>query len=266
MSRRRNVGAGLHLYVLGTREIWLTRTLDWNEESFAGHLKQTHPELASSQAAIQLLWRIFYFHAFHPFSHTAADGKIDREAFQRAILILVARGADLLGMLEEADMYWQFGYDKNLVHQAKVKRIIRSIAVPEPATTLMENESNFVVGETADVVGMVQPFFMPDAPRPDEVFAVARRLFSGNPVQSRHRVARKDLAGLLGVLIRLRLHLSAPVGSFEKSDPGDDLESTLFDSLWGQDQEYQEFDQVNSILYQLVSALPSPENRYRCSI
>ena len=240
--------------MLATREIWLTRTLDWSEESFAGHLKQTHPNLASSQAATQLLWRIFHFHAFHPFSHTATDGKIDQDAFQRAILLLVARGADLLGVLEEADMYWQFGYDKNLVHQAKVKRILRSIAVPEAATTLTENESNFVVGETADVVGMVQPFFLPDAPRPDEVFPVARRLVSGNPVQSRHRVARKDLAGLLGVLIRLRLHSSAPVGSFEKADSGDDLESTLLDYLWRQDQEYQEFGQVTSILYQLVSA------------
>lgn len=216
-------------------------------------MKQTHPDLAGSQAVIQLLWRSFHFHAFHPFPDSSTDERIDWEAFQRAFLFQVAQGADLLGVLEEADMYWQFQYDQNLVYQAKVKRIFRSIAVPERTITLIEDESNFAVEETADVVAMMQPFFPPHAPVQEEVFPAAKRLFAGNTTQSRRRVARKHLATLLSILIRLRLNASAPFGRFEKEDPSDELPIIFLDSLGGQDQEYLELDQVKSILYLLVS-------------
>lgn len=217
-------------------------------------MKQTHPDLADSQAVIQLLWRSFHFHAFHPFSDSSIGERIDWDAFQRAFLLQVTQGADLLGVLEEADMYWQFQYDQNLIHQAKVKRILRSIAVPERTIALTEAESNFAVEETADVVAMLQPFFPPRAPVQEEVFPVAKRLFSGNTTPSRRRVARKHFTTLLSILIRLRLQATAPFGRFEKADPGDELPIILLDSLGGQDQEYLEFDQVASILYLLVSS------------
>ena len=216
-------------------------------------MKQTHPDLAGCQVVIQLLWRSFHFHAFHPFPDSSTDDRIEWNAFQRAFLLQVAQGTDLLGVLEEADMYWQFQYDQNFVHQAKVNRIFRSIAVPRRTISLTEDESNLAVEETADVVAMMQPFFPPHAPVQEGVFPAAKRLIAVNNTQSRRRVARKDFVTLLSILIRLRLHPTAPFGRFEKANPGDELPIIFLDSLGGQDQEYLELDQVVSILYLLVS-------------
>lgn len=83
----------------------LTIYPDWSEESLRGHVENIHPNLASSKSIIQLLWRSFYFFAFHPFPQDPTGGRVDWEAFQRAISMLVAQGADLLGVLEEIESF-----------------------------------------------------------------------------------------------------------------------------------------------------------------
>ncbi|KAJ5519881.1 hypothetical protein N7463_000334 [Penicillium fimorum] len=118
----------------------------------------------------------------------------------------------------------------------------------------MEDELNFLVEETADIVGMVQPWS--NVLVQGQVFPVARRLVAGDVIKSRRRLARKDFAMLISILIRLRLHVSAPFGSFEKVDANGRLPTILTDSIGGQDRNYLEFDQAISILYLLP---PMPE-------
>lgn len=232
--------------------------LVWSEQSLQDHIGTTNPLLTSSKGAMRLLWRSFHFYAYHPFPRNTAKGRIDWEAFQRAATMLAAQGADLLGILEEIECYWRFDGD-NLYHQAKLKRIFRSIGTPEQSIELCD-ESSHIVEETADVLAMTQPFFMHNGPHEHQLTPTARRLLGEDLIRTRYRVSRNDLATLLSILNRLHLSkdswgLSFPFGSFEQAELGDDeLANILLNGLEGdQRQEDLEFEHVNHIMHLLVS-------------
>lgn len=111
---------------------------------------------------MRLLWRSFHFYAFHPFPKDPTGGKISLKAFQGAVTMLAEQGADLIGVVEEIDFFWRVdGHD--LYNQAKLKRIFRSIGIPERSTEL-DDELSHIVEETTDVLAMTQPFFMHNGP------------------------------------------------------------------------------------------------------
>ncbi|KAF3386804.1 hypothetical protein F1880_000616 [Penicillium rolfsii] len=223
----------------------------WSEESLRGHIEIAHPHLASSERAVHLLWRIFHFYAFHPFPRNYIEGRIDWEAFQRAVTLLAAQGADLLGILEEIESYWRFDGD-NLYDQAKLKRIFRSIGTPADSAN-RDDESTHVLNETIDVLAMTQPFFMHNGPHEHQLTPTARRLLGEGLIRAR-RVTHGDFETLVNILIRLNLSketwgLSFPFGSFELSDPStDELADILASEVeGGQRQEILGFDSVNQI-------------------
>ena len=235
----------------------LTAGLDWCEESLRNHIEKQQPHLTSSEDVVQLLWRSFHFYAFHPFPRSPTEGRIDLEAFLRALTMLAAQGADLLGFIEDIDSYWRVDRH-DLYEQAKLKRIFRSIGTPEKLTNL-DDESNHIVEETTDVLAMTQPFFMHNGPHEHQLVPAARRLLGENLIQTRRRVSWQDFATLLGVLVRLNLFkdnwgLSFPFGSFIPADfCGDELASILIDALKDDHgEEEMSFDHVKSIMHLLV--------------
>ncbi|OKP14801.1 hypothetical protein PENSUB_5865 [Penicillium subrubescens] len=229
---------------------------DWSEESLQSHIEIAHPHLTSSEGVVQLLWRSFHFYAYHPFSQNSIGGRIDWKAFQRAVAMLAAQGADLLGVKEEIESYWRFD-GENLYDQAKLKRIFRSIGTPEKSTELSD-ESRHILEEATDVLAMTQPFFMHNGPHEHQLTPTAQRLLGEDLIGTRRRVTQKDLKMLLNILIRLSLFkenwgLSFPFGGFGPTEPGaDGLANILASELkGGQRQEYLGFNRVNQIKHLL---------------
>jgi hypothetical protein len=243
---------------------------DWSEESLQSHIEIAHPHLTSSEGVVQLLWRSFHFYAYHPFSQNSIGGRIDWKAFQRAVAMLAAQGADLLGVKEEIESYWRFD-GENLYDQAKLKRIFRSIGTPEKSTELSD-ESRHILEEATDVLAMTQPFFMHNGPHEHQLTPTAQRLLGEDLIGTRRRVTQKDLKMLLNILIRLSLFkenwgLSFPFGGFGPTEPGaDGLANILASELkGGQRQEYLGFNRVNQIKHLLVSFPCSPSFLKRLS-
>src|SRR3954451_24242143 len=67
----------------------------------------------------------FHFYAFYPFPRHATNDMVDYDAFQRAVTLLVARGTDLLGMVDNEGFHWRC--DESYTPQANMQRTIRSI-------------------------------------------------------------------------------------------------------------------------------------------
>jgi hypothetical protein len=256
-----------HICAVGGRIDFLTyftfanEWIVWSEECLRKYIEITHPHLISSEAVIQLLWRCFHFYAYHPFPLDTSEGRIDWEAFQRAVTMLAAHGSDLLGVIEDIDCYWRFAGD-DLYNQAKLNRIFRSIGTPERSTELDE-ESRHMVEEATDVLAMTQPFYMHNGPHEHELTPTARRLLREDQVRTRRRVRREDLKTLFSILLRLNLFqenwgLSFPLGNFEPDESdADEIAHNLVSGLEGcERQDDLRFEEFNQITHLLVSIAP----------
>jgi len=106
--------------------------LDWNANCLKRHIETAHPEFATSETIINVLWRVFSFYAYHPFPRSATDGRVDSAAFQRAVTLLAIQGTDILGTQDGGDCLWR--EDDAFFCRADFARIFRSIGLPKSIT------------------------------------------------------------------------------------------------------------------------------------
>ena len=210
--------------------------LDWNEESLQKHIECSHPGLILSKASLQLLWRCFHFYAFYPFPRDVTNDMVDYNAFQRAVTLLVARGTDLLGMVDNEGWHWRS--DKSYIPQANLQRIVRSIGSTERTYEKSHDivaEFDPAVDETMDVLKMIAPFQMHCGPWEDHLHPVARRLL-GESTRIRPRVSWEDLSELLSLVLRLRLFetkrpLGLRFGEFGDPSPANETAKRIVNEL-----------------------------------
>ncbi|KAJ5586671.1 uncharacterized protein N7459_002436 [Penicillium hispanicum] len=246
-----------------------SRQLYWNEESFHQYIQSTHPRLGEKDV-VHLLWRCFYYYAFHPFPRDSANGTLNYDAFQRAVALLAASATDLFAYWAEEDCvlrpdnesYFQAdgGWFYPSLHQAHFARILRSIG-HRSHTSPSQEDSHPLVGETVDVLVMTQPSSINVCPDTRALRPVAQRLLGRDLMQRQYSVDHKDLSAFLALLLQLRLQeatwgLSFHFGNFEETDPQDDeLARILVNGLTqGQAQEDLNFD---LLLPRIMEMLPN---------
>ncbi|KAJ5156384.1 hypothetical protein N7492_009187 [Penicillium capsulatum] len=227
----------------------------WNRASFEAYLKKAQPELATSDIVVDLLWRSFHFHSFHPFPRDSVTDAVDLDGFKRAVALLAAQGSDLLGILGEIDTHWQLDQGQNFNHQRNSRRIIRSIGVPPPKDSIVvESEKACILEEIGDVVAMHQPFSLPHVPAERHVFAAAQKLADKDAIEMRRQTSQSDVTTLVSIFLRQRLYkstwgLSFAFGSFEREEPADhELAATLVNSICSSSEGSLESSDMSSIL------------------
>ncbi|KAI1755548.1 hypothetical protein F4782DRAFT_408779 [Xylaria castorea] len=213
----------------------------WTEESFCNHVRGSHSAGVISDATIALLWRSFYFYAYHPFPPDLHQhAKIDFDAFIRATMLTVSQCDGLLGT-RELDWYWR--RDATFFRKASFARIFRSIAVPDHISLkqqLVDMTSS--VSDAIDVLVMIGPQFMHAVPSESQLESVARKLFAEGPsVVGRQVVRREDVSVLIRLLLRLRLEerrwdTRCHLGNLVEAESTEgDLTEVLVDTLTGDD-------------------------------
>ncbi|KAI0555030.1 hypothetical protein F4679DRAFT_525795 [Xylaria curta] len=213
----------------------------WTEESFFSHIRGTHSVGTISDATIALLWKSFYFYAYHPFPlDLDQHAKVDFDAFVRATLLTVSQCDELLGT-RELDWYWR--QDAAFFRRASFARIFRSIAVPDHKSPKQQTvDVTSSLSDTMDVLVMIGPQFMHAIPSEPQLESVARKLFAeGPPLAEGQMVRREDLSALIRLLLRLRLEerrwgTRCHFGNLVEAEPREeDLTESLVDALTGDD-------------------------------
>ena len=245
----------------------LTVNLDWNIESLKRHIETIHVNAALSDDAVELLWRSFYYYAHYPFPNTAAGGKVDWDAFQRAVSLLAVQSTDILGMQDEELHFWRADHDDVLFQKANFARVIRSIGVPSPtgeSFSQTKDNSSDLINDTMDVLAMTQPYTIKLAPSPDQLQSAAQKLLQEACTPRQYHVKCEDLSVLLSLLLRLRLerakwHWKSHYGRFETATSNvNKLPDILINGLGG-DQEENSLSpyQIEKIMDLLVSVVGS---------
>lgn len=238
---------------------------DWKEESLRRYIRSAHSEAAISDAATQLLWRSFHFYAYHPFPQDPAEGELDFGAFKRAVLLTLVQCDDLLGT-RELQYFWR--KDALFFRKAGVARLFRSIGIPKATTQPIEQQSHIgsIVSDAIDVLVMVVPHFVHACPSPEQLEAVARRLFAEGPVVARREVKRKEVSILISLLLRLRVKKETwgSGGSYfnmgdivEASSADAELTETLVNSLAGDESKQPIASEQLLKAIELMVSLPS---------
>lgn len=232
--------------------------LDWNANCLKRHIETAHPEFATSETIINVLWRVFRFYAYHPFPRSATDGRVDSAAFQRAVTLLAIQGTDILGTQDGGDCLWR--EDDAFFCRADFARIFRSIGLPKSITrpsTEMDHSQNCSLNDVMDVLATTQPHTVSLAPSPDQLESAARKLVGQNLTRRRYEVAHQDVSTLLSLLLRLRLHqarwaLGFRFGEIDPAYSGDpELADVLVDAL--DVEKVTEVGQILRVMNLLVS-------------
>lgn len=120
---------------------------------------------------------------------------------ERAIILLAFQGTDILGTIEDGDVYWQ--PDKPCRCRSNINRIFRSIG----RVSLKQHSPDcmsFVEADVMDVLATTQPQIATMLPSPSQLNSAAQRLLEGvNPC---YQVLANDLAVFIELFIRMRLH------------------------------------------------------------
>ncbi|KAL3418043.1 hypothetical protein PVAG01_11052 [Phlyctema vagabunda] len=234
----------------------------WNEDSFRRHIKGTQSAATLSETEIQLLWRSFYFYAYHPFPRDVRDGKIDFDAFQRAAQLLIFQCNDLLGTRE---LEWFWRNDAVFFQNASFERIFRSIAVEKTAgQSSKPNYMNSSVSDAMDVLIMVGPQFMHAAPTPEQLEIVARTLFA-TKASLQTEIKRQDMKTLIVLLLRLELQKEKwatlyNFGEIVDSSPiVEELAEALVNSLIGNSSEE---DTASEQIVHAMNLVPNLQLRF----
>ncbi|PLN83767.1 hypothetical protein BDW42DRAFT_191987 [Aspergillus taichungensis] len=112
-------------------------TTDWTQTSLINLFAATRPGLAQALSAEEshLLWRIFHFHAYHPFPPPVADSPIDYTAYERAVGLHAAQGTSILGVQNEKTQGWPADGEirwyerRDTFEDADLRRVVRSVGV-----------------------------------------------------------------------------------------------------------------------------------------
>ncbi|TRX89572.1 hypothetical protein FHL15_009481 [Xylaria flabelliformis] len=211
----------------------------WTEESFFNHVRGSYSTNVISGATIALLWKSFYFYAYHPFPlDLHRDAQIDFDAFIRATLLIVSQCDELLGT-RELDWYWR--QDTAFFRKASFVRMFRSIAAPDHKSRSQQQvDMTSSLSDAMDVLVMIGPQFMHAMPSEPQLESVARKLFvEGPPVAGGQVVRREDLSALIRLLLRLRLKeriwgTRCHFGNLVEAESGEEyLTEVLVDTLTG---------------------------------
>ncbi|KAI0194468.1 hypothetical protein EV127DRAFT_422443 [Xylaria flabelliformis] len=213
----------------------------WTEKSFFNHVRGSYSAGVISDATIALLWKSFYFYAYHPFPlDLHQDAQIDFDAFIRATLLTVSQCDELLGT-RELDWYWR--QDTAFFRKASFVRMFRSIAVPDHKSLSQQQvDMTSSLSDAMDILVMIGPQFMHAMPSEPQLESVARRLFvEGPPVAGGQVVRREDFSALIRLLLRLRLEerrwgTRCHFGNLVEAESGEEyLTEVLVDALTGYD-------------------------------
>lgn len=121
--------------------------------------------------------------------------------------LLVARGTDLLGILEDPDCYWRLGLASSKFLQSGVRetRIYKSIGYfgHDSGSKKEGLDSRSIVEDLADVLAIAQPQYICEAPSIDDTEQAARRLLGDKATRVRYRVHRPDFVALLCLFLRV---------------------------------------------------------------
>lgn len=226
--------------------------------SFREYIEEKHPEVAKSEAVVQLLWRCFLYFAYHPFPRDVTDSsKADSSGFQRAVSLLAGRGTDLLGTQAEGEYFWR--HDRAFFRRADFQRIFRSVSLPEGPNNHPTNPA--LEEDVMDVLAMTQPQSETLAPSPDQLEPASRKLLGEGSVRTGYQLPQKSLSTLLSLLPRLRLHKSKwgshfHFGTFDDVEPVHErLADILAKGLAGNnDRENLESDHLLRAMDMLVCA------------
>ncbi|KAJ5818249.1 hypothetical protein N7474_003840 [Penicillium riverlandense] len=195
----------------------------WTKESLRDHIAKAHPDTTIPDTAIDVLWSCFYFYAFHPFPrHGADNGKIERPAFERAIILLAFKGTEFLGTTR-GHHYRASTYGRLYICRSNVDRIFRSIGRVSHRPNQSSLGSPFIDEDVMDVLASAQPNPVKGNLGANTLKLPAQRLLKGaNP---QYQVHIKDLTTLTGLLNRMRLYKLTwgqqcfHYGSLENSSP-----------------------------------------------
>ncbi|OBT83027.1 hypothetical protein VE02_07762 [Pseudogymnoascus sp. 03VT05] len=169
-------------------------------------------------------------------------GKVDFDAFRRAVLLTVFQCDDLLGTRE---LEWFWRNDAAFFRRASYERMFRSIGAPETTTQPLKQQNGMTsaLSDAMDGLIMVGPQFMHAAPSPEQLEVVARNLFAREPALTQREVRWEDVSTLMNLLLRMRLNKEKwgsfyHLGDFVYASPADkELTEALVDSLTGDGSE-----------------------------
>ena len=200
----------------------------WNRSSFARYIDARLPGDQIVTACVPLLWRIFFFSAFYPFSapktaHSQVSGfgesEIDLEAFRRAFALLVMHGFELFGAKQDGRSLSR----KRKIETSytdKVPRLSRiifgclSFPLPDSAPQFLAGQEVLQLYDVKDTITFTQPITYDQYPYGpsvgDEQFeAAASRLLRVEDERSAARgssrmIPKTDLKILIQLLLVLR--------------------------------------------------------------
>lgn len=198
----------------------------WNRGNFAKFIDARLPGNQIVTACVPLLWRIFCFSAFYPFSAptTASiqvsglgEPEIDLKAFRRAFALLVMRGFELLGAKQDGRPLSSRKRKIETAYTDKVPRLTRiiyrclSVPLPGPARQSQAMQEVIQLQDVKDTIAFTQPITYDPYPYGpsvgDEQFeAAASRLQRMDDERSAIRgssriMSKADLKSLIRLLL-----------------------------------------------------------------
>ncbi|RAL17646.1 uncharacterized protein BO97DRAFT_11530 [Aspergillus homomorphus CBS 101889] len=236
-----------------------SRTKINNDASLVAHIARNHPDFSFSSEGIDLLWRCLYYYAYHPFPRNeTTEERIDCNAFNRTLALLVHDGTKLLGTQDNGAYLWRSHEDPKFIPQANFARVLRSIGRPDTSspTSPGRHDSPSVLSDVMDVLATTQPCSISQAPSVDQLDTTARKLLSQEPpTPTRYRVSRQEVLLLATLVLRLRTSKAKwdqtrQFGSLAPFEPADEVLATgILQRIMPEDKEH-DADELASTLFE----------------
>ena len=201
----------------------------WDSSNFARYITASIPNNQAVIESVPLLWRIFLCSAYFPFSPPrivgdkasgSGESKIDYEAFRRAFALLVLRGIELYGTLQNGH---QYSFRKHGKHETsyndKVPRLARlifkclSVPSPDQKTTFKTASDELHYQDVLETTLFAQPITYDSDPygkkiQDEEFEAAASRLLDMEDEKSSvlgplSSIRKAELQSLIQLLLLL---------------------------------------------------------------
>lgn len=164
--------------------------------------------------AIDVLWSCFYFYAWHPFPRSDADtGRIERPAFERALILLAYKGTGILGtilsVMTQAKVHWAYVNGRSCTCRHNIDRIFRSIShVHTNVQQSSNNSQSYLEDDMLDIVATTQPHKTKGIPGYETLSPTGQRLLRSKGANYQSQLHSRSLTTLLSLLHRIRLYTS----------------------------------------------------------
>ncbi|KAJ5797936.1 uncharacterized protein N7503_007232 [Penicillium pulvis] len=203
-----------------------------------------------------ILWGVFTFYAFHPFSESMSGESIDWEAFQRAVFLLSMRGVDRLGVMNDEILYTK---DWSTIYVSNFTRVFRSISIWRARDEKPSDHKHAYkesMEEITNVLAMVQPYQELRPPREDWLKETASRLL-GPVTKVQGLPLIEDLTKLMRLLLQLKVHERRRRTRFQPSaiysfDPIQDDLADKVTEQFGRPQEKLTHNIISKVMKEFV--------------